>query len=398
MPVPIERHSGASIVGPTPIRYWGDEPPPNTDFIINRVRKAVHRAFVAAGSPPEGVTTSILALSGGAWDGAYGAGLFAGWTACGTRPRFALVTGVSTGALLAPFVFLGPAYDARMRAAFTELDPEAAPMLRVFTALFGALGLTDTRPLRRYINRFATVEMLDAIAREYATGRNLLIGTTNLDAERPVTWNIGALATSGRPDRLQLFRDVLLASASVPGAFPPVLIDVELEDARYAELHVDGGVTNSVFLLPKNFDAAVFTAFPFPHRIDAYVVQNNKLGPQPKNIDLGLGAIVARAVGALIRGQNRGDIARIFLAAQRDGLEFHLASVPDDFTPGAGVEVGFNTAYMRAVFETGYAQGAAGHRWRTGPPGFDPPGAPPATKATQCAAHRTAGVAPESAG
>lgn len=369
--------------GKAPFRFWGDEPPPEAARIVASNRQQLLAAYEAAGRPEEGLTTAVLALSGGAWDGAYGAGVLTGWTACGARPAFRLVTGVSTGALLAPFAFLGSDYDEAMRAAFTAVEEDQVLILKPLRALFGALSLADTAPLAATIQRFATQAMLDAIGTEHRRGRTLLIGTTHLDAERPVIWDIGALAMSGRPDRLQLFRDIVLASASVPGAFPPVMFDTNLEGERFQEMHVDGGVTNSVFVLPLNFDVQGVTDLGFPHRVALYILQNNKLGPQAENVPLGLGAIVARSISALIRAQSRGDAVRLYFSAQRRGFAFHLGAIPDDFAPGAGVEEGFNARYMGALFDAGYEEGRQGYRWRTAPPGLTAPGET-ATRRTLC--------------
>ena len=372
--VPEDRQQDAVMVGDAPFRFWGDVPPPNVDDVLQRSRTMLLERYRAMGEPPEGLATAAIALSGGGWDGAFGAGLMAGWTACGTRPEFQLVTGVSTGALLAPFVFLGPDYDDEMREAFTTIDEDSILLFTPIKALFGALSLAETDPLSKTIERYATQEMLDAIGREQRRGRALYIGTTNLDAERPVSWNIGALANSGRPDRLELFRKIVLASASIPGAFPPVLFDVEVDGKRFEELHVDGGVTNSVFFLPPQLDLSPIRDLGVPHWIDLYVIQNNKLTPDPATVELGIGRIFTKSISALIRAQSRGDIYREYIAAQNRGYELKLAFIPSDYQPSLGVEAGFNSAYMTELFELGYAEAQKGYHWRLAPPGLDIPG------------------------
>ena len=111
-------------------------------------------------------------------------------------------------------------------------------------------AMADTSPLAETIARYTDQAMFDAIAREYQKGRLLLIGTTDLDAQRPVIWNVGAIAASRHPKSLDLFRKILLASASIPGAFQPVLLDVEIDGARFQEMHVDGGAIAQLFLYP----------------------------------------------------------------------------------------------------------------------------------------------------
>ena len=172
---------------------------------------------------------NYLAVSGGGDNGAFGAGLMNGWTETGTRPEFKMVTGVSTGALIAPFAFLGPDYDAALREVYTTMTPEKVYRARGLSAALFDDAMADTTPLAEMIAKYADQKMFDAIAREYQKGRLLLIGTTDLDAQRPVIWNIGAIAASGHPEALELFRKILRASAAIPGAFQPVLIDVEID-------------------------------------------------------------------------------------------------------------------------------------------------------------------------
>ncbi len=192
----------------------------------------------------------VLAVSGGGEDGAFGAGVLTAWTRTGTRPEFRLLTGVSTGALTAPFAFLGPAYDARLEEVYTRLAPSEVLRKRCLTAAIFNDAIFDTAPPFATISRILDEAMLADIAREYGRGRRLLVGTTDLDARRPVIWNLGAIAASGSPRALDLTRRLLLASAAIPGAFPPVMIDVEADGRRYQEMHVDGGATAQMFLFP----------------------------------------------------------------------------------------------------------------------------------------------------
>ncbi len=197
---------------------------------------------------------SYLAVSGGGDNGAFGAGLMNGWTETGTRPEFKMVTGVSTGALIAPFAFLGPDYDAALREVYTTMTPEKVYRARGLSAALFDDAMADTSPLAAMIARYADQKMLDAIAREYQKGRLLMIGTTDLDAQRPVIWNIGAHRGQRPPGALDLFRKILRASAAIPGAFQPVLIDVEIDGRKYQEMHVDGGAIAQLFLYPPSID------------------------------------------------------------------------------------------------------------------------------------------------
>jgi predicted acylesterase/phospholipase RssA len=179
----------------------------------------------------------FLAVSGGGDNGAFGSGLLNGWSATGTRPQFKMVTGVSTGALIAPFAFLGPAYDAQLREVYTTMTPDRVFRQRGYPAALFDDAMADTSPLAMLIAKYANQDLLDAIAAEYRKGRLLMIGTTNLDAQRPVIWNIGAIAASGRP-----------------GAFQPAMIDVEVDGVEFQEMHVDGGAISQLFLYPGSID------------------------------------------------------------------------------------------------------------------------------------------------
>jgi predicted acylesterase/phospholipase RssA len=163
----------------------------------------------------------LLSVSGGGENGAFGAGLLCGWSAQGTRPVFELVTGVSTGALIAPFAFLGSSYDPQLRNVFTGHSPDDVLVNRSFSAAIFDDAMADNSPLFRTISSYVNEAMLADIAAAYDSGRLLLLGTTDLDAQLPVIWNIGAIAKSSHPRALDTMRRIMLASAAIPGAFPP---------------------------------------------------------------------------------------------------------------------------------------------------------------------------------
>jgi predicted acylesterase/phospholipase RssA len=326
---------------------------------------------LAAEAPARGAPlrpAHYLALSGGGDNGAFGAGLLAGWTEAGTRPEFDVVTGISAGALIAPFAFLGPDYDPQLRAVFAEVAPTDIVVFgRILTSVLFGEALADTSPLYRLIARHADQAMLDAIAREYRRGRLLLIGTTNLDIRRPVVWNIGAIAASGHPDALELFRDVLLASASVPGAFPPVFVDVEIGGRRFQEMHVDGGAATQVFLYPPSLDLRQAAAAAGAARQrTAWVVRNGRIDVESAPTDRNVFRIARRSVETLLHFSGIADIHRIYLTMQRDGVDFRLAAIRHGFD--APREQPFDPRYMRALFDYGQGQGRSGAAWVERPP------------------------------
>ncbi len=365
-PPPVDAYRTVDPGGHADLRYWADDlDPRRKERASAEMRDALVERWTSAGHPRGGLTVDMLALSGGAADGAYGAGLLTGWTARGDRPTFDVVTGISVGALIAPFAFLGSDHDHALRTIFTELDTTDVAQLQVFRALFGALALARTDPLRGQIERFVDEAMLAQIAEAHRRGRRLLIGTTNIDAARPVIWNMGRIAELGE---LELFRDVLLASAAIPGAFPPVPIEVEADERRYIELHVDGGVTHAVTIGPSRAAEMLPRDLPFPVERTVYVIVNFALVPAYEPVADRLVPIVTRSLSTLIRAQSGGDLIRIHREAEMAGAAFRLSFLPPDFSaPQASA---FDRAYMTALFETGFEAGESGVDWLDKPPGL----------------------------
>jgi predicted acylesterase/phospholipase RssA len=308
---------------------------------------------------------SILSLSGGGEHGAFGAGLLCGWSETGRRPIFDIVTGVSTGALMAPFAFLGSGYDQRLRALYTEMSFHSVLSGSPLTGLFGE-GLYNTQPLQRIIARQIDQSMLADIAAAYRQGRRLFVVTTNLDAQRGVLWNMGAIATSGRPGALELFRKVILASASVPGLFDPVFIDAEANGRRFKEMHVDGGAAFPLFAIPLKLLTA--SELVTAHRTSGqlYIIINNNLNPafaiaKPKTL-----SITVRAFNTLVKSDFYDTILASYVFTEKQGLKFNLAYIPNSFKVKS-VEL-IDPNYMTALFEFGRARGRLGDGWQHVPP------------------------------
>jgi predicted patatin/cPLA2 family phospholipase len=319
------------------------------------------------GQSPELPTAYFLAVSGGGDNGAYGAGFLKGWTATGSRPEFKVVTGVSTGALIAPFAFLGPRYDYVLERVYTtSAQKDIFKKRGILKGLFGD-GMADTRPLAQTIQTYVNRQLLDAIAAEYAKGRLLLVGTANLDTMEPVIWNMTAIAARKDPDAIALFSKILLASASIPGAFPPVMIDVTLDGHHYQEMHVDGGTTTQLFLYPPSLS---LKNAPERKRV-AYILRNARLDADWQNTERRTMTIAMRAIDSLTRTQGIGDLYRIYATTQRDGVGYNLTYIPPSFNV-AHKEM-FDTAYMKALFEVGRRAAQSGPIWQTTPPGFDSP-------------------------
>lgn len=361
--VPTALTDQATVLGIPNARFWADTGGP---AMVQEAIQARSRE-----SDPQS-PASYLALSGGSDNGAFGAGVLVGWTQTGTRPSFKLVTGISTGALIAPFAFLGPAYDPELRALYTGISPNDVFETRnVLSAVFhDALASTD--PLFHLISKYANQDMLNAIATEFRKGRLLLIGTTNLDVQRPVIWNIGAIAASGKPGALDLFRKILLASASVPGAFPPVMIDVAAGGQHYQEMHVDGGAVAQTFLIPAPVgQLANLRSKQHARQRTAYVIRNGRLDAEWASVDRRLLSIVGRSINTMIHYSGYNDVVRIYFTSQRDGVDYNLAYIGSDFT--FPHEENFDQKYMRALFEYGYDEITKGDVWHKNPPLFEEP-------------------------
>jgi predicted acylesterase/phospholipase RssA len=353
------------------VRFWGDSKPGAYKDLTEKRIEAVRKVYGSNASKIT-KTANILTLSGGGSDGAFGAGLLVGWTEHGDRPQFDFVTGISTGAMMAPLAFLGSKYNPQLKEAYTTLSTDDVATTQVFAAVIGAAdSLADTKPLQALVAKFMTAEMMKEIAEEHRKGRILMIGTTNLDAQRSVIWDIGAISASGYPGSLDLIRKIILASAAIPGAFPPIEISVTADGKQFQEMHVDGGVTRQVFLYPPGFSPKdVDKAIGWKVKRRLYIVRNTKIDPEFAVTKDQLLPIATRSISTLIKTQGIGDLYRIYSTAKRDGVDYNLAYIPQEFD--AISTSGFDKAYMNALYQRGYELGRAGYDWHRAPPGLDP--------------------------
>ncbi|MDN4981991.1 patatin-like phospholipase family protein [Bradyrhizobium sp. WYCCWR 13022] len=302
---------------------------------------------------------TYLALSGGGADGAYGVGVLNGWTAARNRPTFSVVSGVSTGGLIAPFAFLGPQYDDTLRELYTSGIAESLlndpSIMRV---LFGS-GLFGNTRLRELVARYVGPEIMAQVARENAKGRRLLVVTTDLDTQRTAIWDMGKIAAVGTPEALKLFRDVMAASASIPLVFPPIMIEAEGQGRRFQEMHVDGGVTAPLLTLPEAL--LLQGRLPGNAKMDIYILVNKKI---ERNFELVANStidVASRSLSAITQSQTRSIIFSTYDFAQRNHLGFHLSYIERDYP--APPSEGFDTGYMRALYQYGYEKAASGQAW-----------------------------------
>jgi hypothetical protein len=367
--VPPTMTAQATIPGLEEVRYriGIDNEAIERESIASLRREQAHLAASGQRGPLPPV--AFLAISGGGDNGAFGTGLLNGWTAAGDRPEFKLVTGVSTGALIAPFAFLGPAYDDQLKRLYTNISPADIVTRRPLLAALTNDALADNAPLWRLIEMEVDQALLDAIAREYEKGRLLVVGTVDLDARQAVLWNMTRIAASRDPKALPLFRSIMIASAAIPGAFPPVLIDVEVQGQPYQEMHVDGGTMSQVFVYPPKLNLKELGRQQGINRERrVYVIRNARLDPEWAQVERRTMSIAGRAISSLIHTQGIGDLYRIYLTTQRDGVDFNLAYVPASFN--APHPEDFDPDFMRALYQTGYEMAVKGFPWKKQPPGF----------------------------
>jgi hypothetical protein len=336
----------AVVPGIAQARYWLDR-----DFapLIRDVNQANHReaeALARAGVPNDVLpVANMLAVSGGGDAGTFAAGIIAGWTLNGTRPLFKVVTGISAGALVAPFAFLGPQYDDIILRICSAIGPKDVFHSRNVLTRLASDGIADSKPLSRLVAQYVT----------------------DLDAGRPVTWNMGAIASSGAPGALDLFRQILIASMSIPGAVSPVMIDVEVNGQQFQEMHVDGGVITQVFLYPPGTVMALnsVTGARLRHDRNFYVIRNGKMEPQWSGTKRRTLSIGGRAISALIQTQGISDLERIYRIAQQDGADFNLAYIGADFHHLRSHH--FDGEYMKRLFDYAFELSAKGYPWHKSP-------------------------------
>jgi hypothetical protein len=325
VPFTVEDQAAAQVPGFPGARVWGD-----TAADFQKVLPTVSGPW--------------LAMSGGGADGAFAAGVLTGWTESGKRPEFSVVTGVSIGALIAPYAFLGAKYDAELREAITTIT--AAD---IFEDQQTPESFLDTWPLRRLLEKRVTPDLVAAVAAEHKKGRRLLVVTTNVDAGRRVIWDMGAIAQKGDDAAVKLFRDVLLASSAIPGFFTPVLIDVEANGKKFQELHLDGSVTAPFFVAPEAMLEAGNTA-----RLPAtelYIILNARLAPDFYPPERTTVAILSRLIGVVLKTGLRAEALLFAANAQRLGIPIQVAQVGESFDhPARGL---FDEKYMNALFEHG---------------------------------------------
>ncbi len=345
------------------IRYWGDVPPKDFERLVGEIieqRRASGNRAYRPGARPH---VKALVLSGGGDNGAFGAGLLNGWSDRGTRPTFDIVTGVSTGALIGPFAFLGRKYDRQLKKIYTAYGPNDYFTAQPLKGLLGGDAIADSQPLYLLIKKYADKRLIEKIAREHNKGRRFFVQTTNLDAQRPVIWDMGAIANYRSDRSRELFRRVLLASSAIPAIFPPVKIRVKVAGRYYDEMHVDGGTVSqqaglSSWLLNTS---DVMRKHKIKARRTVYIVRNNRVGPEWQSVENNVLKIASRATSTTVKYQGNADLYVDYLASKSRGEDFNATAIGSDF-PVKYVGP-FNQSYMKKLYAHGYQKARHGNPW-----------------------------------
>jgi predicted acylesterase/phospholipase RssA len=335
---------------------------------ITREVEAEFRRRTADRHPPGSRPYHFLALSGGGQYGAFGVGVLSGWTESGARPEFDVVTGISTGSLLAPFAFIGPDYDHRAKHFYTNTKAEDIFTIRSWLTLPFRSSVASSAPLRRLIESEIDQTLMERVAAEHRKGRRLYVGTTNIDTKRLAVWDLGAIACRPCPEGCTLFRDVLLASCSIPGMFPPVTFEIDVDGKQSTEMHVDGGVSAQLFCPSAVFSAAAARQH---EGTNLYIIVAGKLYPDAKAVRERVLPVLAATTSSHVYSHRRGELTNMYGLARSAGMRYHLSALRQDFL-AADVAIKFDQMELGRLYQEGLEKGGSPQSWMATPPELAP--------------------------
>lgn len=370
--VPENLVGKAVVIGMPDIRYYADKA---DSFSL--MRQSLADSFKEEGKSDylvSGIKTyPVLLVGGGVSNVAYGIGLLKGWSKEGSRPVFKIVTGYSSGSIIATATFAGEDYEDRIADLFTSISSKDALKPRsVFSVLFGD-SLNSLAPLAKKIDNIVDEDLMVRITREHKKGRRLYVGTTDFDAQEFVIWDMGALASKGSLDSLKMFRKIILASCAFPAMVPPVYFQVEAGGRHYDEMHVDGGVVSGLFyiyqLMEDTESIAGFSGIDLKgSKTRVYALNLCYMSPHSKQVEDNMVAITSRLIELNGASKMTGDTYRIYAFAKERGWDFNLAYIPEDFEPHQKEML--DKQEMRRLFKRGYDDAAVGYKWHKAPPGL----------------------------
>lgn len=359
-PAPVESEATSSNIVARSQAPSGPEAKPSRQSPLVR-QVAAHRESAAR------PVRNVLALSGGGSYGAFSAGVLHGWSRSGKRPEFDVITGISTGALIAPLVMLGEDGEEPLRRLYTEIRTRDVFVRRSLVTVPFRDAAANAAPLRRIIESTMTPDFVEALAREHRRGRRLYIGTTNLDARRFAVWDIGAIANRNDIDSRKLIVDLLLASCSVPGVFPPVPIDVEVDGKRYTEIHVDGGVTAPLFVPTAVIEAAKDQKTKAGVAPNVYAIVASKLHADPAPVRPRVLKVLGAAANVYFNEHTRAELANLYHASRLAELNFQFVCIRQDYEISE-TAIEFDPEEMTRMFTEGARIGMSGPKWSVDPP------------------------------
>ena len=315
------------------------------------------------------VPFNILTLTGGGSRGAFGTGLLIGWGEKGTMPNFDIVTGISTGAVMAPFIFLGKDELKKVEYFYTKMNTD-----EVFTSsllhIFGYGYMMNAKPLKALFAKTFDKAFLDKIAKEYKNGRRLYIGTTNIDTGQLTVWDMGAIASSSRPDKYQRFCDIIYASSALPIYLPPQYMQVNIDDKKYYQMHIDGGIYSQVFMIGLlvnwgevlNFKKSANTNFD----VTLYTIANRKYRQRDvyKPIEQNPMSIIEAYVLTEMDLLFDRSVYRLYSSCKEKGFKFKMASIPNKMEDIITVPTEFKPKEMIKLYNLGYKIGNTHIQWK----------------------------------
>lgn len=329
---------------------------------------------VSDGSGPR-QSYDLLILSGGGAFGAFGAGFLSGWGEVTdeefSRPQFDTVSGISTGALIAPFAFLGTtdAYDAIVEL-YENPGQDWVREKGLLALIQGDPALYDVSKLQDRIKKVVTPDLANALALESDKNRQLLVGATNADYGQMRVWDLARVSrVSAIDEAVALIASVLQASTAIPGAFPPIIIDNNLYVDGGATMQVVGGIENREWAYVPNADTPDFSPDK-SIRIRIWIIVNQKLRPEPSVVALNWATIMTRSAETLIRTSTLQSIrdaesyARII--DQLPGFEatMRYVGIPQDYSIPESATM-FDPATMRQLVKLGRSMGSDPASWMT---------------------------------
>lgn len=371
-PVPAELEEVVEVVGMSNVRVWGDSFDPGWQAdVVQSIRDEPEGLFPRG--PNGEFQYSGLSLSGGGDHGAFGAGFLKGWSASGKRPVFKVVTGISTGALIAPFALLGAEFDDTLEEVYTQVTADDIYRKQSILGAYWRESLADNQPLRNMVEEYITDEIIDAIGVAHNNGQRLLIGTTNFDAQRAVIWSMGAVANSRHPDVYDMFRQIIVASAAIPILFPPSFIEVEAEGKTYDEMHVDGGTMGQMVFFGSTIDwkSVLRDASGELEPVDnsvLYIIIDGEIDHHYDVVPRRLAPIANRTIKTMIKVSTLSSLYKMFLHAEINGYDFRYVSLPEAYKPLE--DMPYDPEEMRRMFRIGHKMGSEGDSWLSKPPEF----------------------------